>query len=110
MTVIVALGDRLTCGVGVGVRVPADETWVALLAAAAPGAELVRLAEPGARIHDLRLRQLPGAPRADLVTALAGLNDVARAGFAEAQLRADMHRIIGAADGPGRHRSRRPTP
>ena len=39
-------------------------------------------------------RQLPNAPAADVVTMLAGLNDIARAGFDAAQVREDMHRVL----------------
>lgn len=82
MTAVVALGDSFTCGEGVGVRVDPDATWTALLAAALPDGRLLRLAEPGAGVADVRLRQLPGLPeRADVATLLVGLNDVARAGF-----------------------------
>ncbi len=94
MSVIVALGDSLTCGLGVGVRVRPEETWVGLLTAAAPGGRLVQLAEPGARIRDVYLRQLPSVPAADVITMLAGLNDIARAGFDAVQLREDMHRLL----------------
>jgi lysophospholipase L1-like esterase len=94
MTVIVSLGDSLTCGMGVGVHVPPDQTWIGLLAAGAPENRLVQLAEPGARIRDVRIRQLPSVPTADVVTMLAGLNDIARGGFDAAQLREDMHRIV----------------
>lgn len=82
MTSVVALGDSFTCGEGVGVRVDPEATWTALLAAALPDGRLLRLAEPGAGVADVRLRQLPGLPeRADVATLLVGLNDVARAGF-----------------------------
>lgn len=90
MTVVVALGDSLTCGEGVGVQVAPEATWPALLAAAAPGGRLVRLAEPGARVRDVRDHQLPQAKRPDIVTLLAGLNDIARSGFDAAKLRDDL--------------------
>ncbi len=82
MTVVAALGDSFTCGEGVGVRVDPSSTWVALLAEALPGARLLRLAAPGARLADVRTRQLPLLPRrVDVATLLVGLNDVARSGF-----------------------------
>lgn len=90
MTRVVALGDSFSCGEGVGVRVEAHRTWVARLARRLPGGTLTSLAEPGARFADIRVRQLPAAPAADLVTVLAGLNDVARSGFDASKVRADL--------------------
>lgn len=82
MTLVAALGDSFTCGEGVGVRVDPDATWVALLARALPGGRLVRLAEPGARVADVALGQVPLLPaRVQLATLVVGLNDVARSGF-----------------------------
>ena len=101
MSVIVALGDSLTCGRGVGVQVRTEETWVSLIAAGAPGGRLVQLAEPGARIRDVCVRQLPRVPAADVVTMLAGLNDIARAGFDAAQLREDMLTLLRQLTGRG---------
>lgn len=91
MTVVVALGDSFTCGQGVGVRVEADHTWVALLAGALPAGRLVRLAMPGARVADVRAHQVPRLPdHAEVATLLVGLNDVARSGFDAAAVRADL--------------------
>lgn len=83
MTVLVALGDSTSCGQGVGLGVPAAATWPARLARLLPGTRLVSLAQPGARVRDLREHQLPVADGlgADLATVLVGLNDVARPGL-----------------------------
>jgi lysophospholipase L1-like esterase len=101
MTTVVALGDSLTCGEGVGVQVPPEATWVALLAAAAPQGRLVRLAEPGARVRDVRIRQLPQVPDGTIVTLIAGLNDVARSGFDATGLRADLLWTLGCLTSHG---------
>lgn len=98
MTVVVALGDSLSCGEGVGLRIEPARTWVGLLAAALPGARLVRLAVAGARVGDVRAQQLPLLPEAaDLATVLAGLNDVGRAGFDPAAVAADLRAVVAAA-------------
>ncbi|MGY1747758.1 GDSL-type esterase/lipase family protein [Modestobacter sp. SYSU DS0511] len=82
MTLVAALGDSLSCGEGVGLRIEAERTWVGLVSAALPGARLVPLATAGARVADVRDRQLPRVPgELDLATVLVGLNDVARSGF-----------------------------
>jgi len=97
MTVVAALGDSLTCGEGVGVRVVPTITWVGLLAGALPNGRLVRLARAGARARDVRLRQLPELPdQVDVVTLLVGLNGVARAGFDAAAVRADLLAVVAA--------------
>lgn len=77
---VVALGDSLSCGQGVGVHVPPASTWPALLAAGLSGGELVSLARSGARAHDLLREQLAPAMQArpHLATLLVGLNDVLR--------------------------------
>jgi lysophospholipase L1-like esterase len=94
MTTLVALGDSLSCGEGVGVRVPLPLTWTALLAAALPTTTHLPLARPGARIADVRERQLPLASQGRLVTLLAGLNDVARPGFRAAAVRDHLLRTV----------------
>lgn len=97
MTVVAALGDSFTCGEGVGVRLEPAATWVSLLAAALPDGRLVRLAEPGARLADVRVRQLPQVPdRVDVATVLVGLNDVGRSGFDAATAAADLVAVVRA--------------
>jgi len=95
MTVVAALGDSLICGEGVGVRIDPTMTWAGLVAGALPNGRLVRLASAGARARDVRLHQLPELPdQIDLVTLLVGLNDVARAGFDPAAVRADLLAVV----------------
>lgn len=87
MTSIAALGDSISCGEGVGLRLPVAQTWPARLSAAAH-TELLPLAQPGARLEDVWRDQLPGAldAGADVITLLIGLNDLSRGGF-------DRHRF-----------------
>lgn len=90
MTNLVSLGDSFSCGEGVGVRVPFELTWTALLAAALPGASLSSFAAPGARIRDVRHEQVPQVASATIATVLVGLNDVARSGFDAATMHRDL--------------------
>ncbi|MGY1856945.1 SGNH/GDSL hydrolase family protein [Modestobacter sp. SYSU DS0290] len=97
MTLLAALGDSLSCGEGVGLRIEPECTWVGLVCAALPGARLVPLATAGARVADVRDRQLPRVPgELDLATVLVGLNDVARAGFDPAAVRAGLLDVVTA--------------
>jgi lysophospholipase L1-like esterase len=102
VTRLVALGDSFSCGEGVGVRVPHDKTWTALLAAALPGASFSTYAAPGARIRDVRHQQLPQVTSATVATVLVGLNDVARSGFDAATVHRDLVSVVeqlgGSAD------------
>jgi lysophospholipase L1-like esterase len=68
-----------------------------------PDGRLVRLAEPGARVRDVRAHQLPLVVDADIVTVLAGLNDIARAGFDAQTLRADLMAIVDELTAAGAH-------
>lgn len=96
MTRIVALGDSTSCGEGVGLGVPSCATWPARLAAATPGGELLPLAQPGARLRDVRIGQLPAAreTRADVCTLLIGLNDISRSGFAAPAFRHELVEVV----------------
>jgi len=100
---IVALGDSTSCGQGVGLRVPSGSTWPARLAAAVPGAELVPLAAPGARLRDVWTAQLPAALSSDaqLVTLLIGLNDLSRSGFDPGAFRRELAEVVAAVRGTG---------
>lgn len=100
---IVALGDSTSCGEGVGLSIPSGCTWPSRLTAATPGAELVPLAVAGSRLRDVRDVQLPQAlrSRADIVTLLIGLNDVARAGFDRHDFRRALEDVVGAVRATG---------
>lgn len=91
---VVALGDSISCGEGVGVRVPLAATWPALLTARLPGAELTPLARPGAKTRDLVLEQLTPAigARPQLATLLVGLNDVLRSSSCEVE--DDLEQVV----------------
>lgn len=95
-TRVVALGDSTSCGEGVGLRVPAQRTWPALLAAAVDGGALVPLAVAGSRVRDVRRHQLPAAraARPAVATLLVGLNDVSRGGFDARAVRADLRAVV----------------
>lgn len=102
---LATLGDSVSCGEGVGLRVPLERTWVGLLAAAMPGTEHLALAAPGARTHEVRRDQLPTAvlARPELATVATGLNDVTRAGFDAAQTYADLRHCVSRLLDTGAH-------
>jgi lysophospholipase L1-like esterase len=101
--VLLALGDSISCGEGVGVQLERGETWVGRLAAAL-GYELDLQARPGARVGDVRREQLVAAQGSDagLVTVLVGLNDVIRGGFDAAAVQADLAALATELRAPGR--------
>ncbi|GAC1444846.1 MAG: SGNH/GDSL hydrolase family protein [Mycobacteriales bacterium] len=92
---LVALGDSFSCGEGVGVRTRPDRTWSARLATAI-GADYHALAVAGARVRDVRARQLPVAiaSGAGYASLLVGLNDVIRADFRPAQVDEDVRFVV----------------
>jgi len=94
---LVALGDSLSCGVGVGLTLPIERTWVGRLARAV-GLELDVLAAPGRASGEVRREQLPRATAtpAGLATVLIGLNDVVRADFAPEATAAHVDALIAA--------------
>lgn len=95
---VVALGDSISCGEGVGLTVDPALTWPARLARALPGGDLLSLAVAGARVRDVRDRQLAVAARArpHLATLLIGVNDVSRGGFCPDDVRADLLAVVRA--------------
>jgi lysophospholipase L1-like esterase len=105
MTAVSVLGDSLTCGRGVGVRVPERQTWPALVAQSTPGIEVRSLAAPGARIADVRRLQLPWIPveraKGGVVILIAGLNDVCRAGFDRAGIHRELSLTVATAEARG---------
>jgi lysophospholipase L1-like esterase len=93
MTVLAALGDSLSCGEGVGLRVPVSQTWTALVADSLPAGRLVLHATPGARVRDVLQRQAP-AVDCQLATLLIGLNDIARGGFDASRFHRDLQAVV----------------
>jgi lysophospholipase L1-like esterase len=92
-TVLATLGDSVTCGEGVGLRIPAEQTWPWLLAEAT-GLSPHSLATAGATIRDVRQTQLPETPRCAVAGVLIGLNDVCRGGFDQSRFQAEMTAIV----------------
>ena len=88
---MVALGDSISCGEGVGVAVHLAHTWVGVLAHMLD-ADLELLARRGARTSDVRAAQLPAAIASEptLATVLMGLNDVSRTGWDADRVRDDI--------------------
>ncbi|HEX3898340.1 MAG TPA: GDSL-type esterase/lipase family protein [Mycobacteriales bacterium] len=91
--VLAALGDSVTCGEGVGLRVPAGQTWPSLLGAAT-GLTPQSLAVAGATVADVREKQLPKLPRCDVAGVLIGLNDVCRGSFDESRFEAEIATVL----------------
>jgi lysophospholipase L1-like esterase len=98
---LIALGDSFSCGEGVGIRVPSEQTWVGLLTATL-GADLICTAQPGATVGSVRREQLPVAVASDVLvaTVLVGLNDVSRGGFAAESFEDDLRAVVAALPGP----------
>lgn len=92
---LAALGDSVTCGEGVGLRIPFERTWPWLLAEAT-GLSPYSLAVAGATMRDVREKQLPLVPRCSVAGVLIGLNDVCRGAFDRDRLEIEMTAI---ADG-----------
>lgn len=105
MTNVSVLGDSLTCGRGVGVRVPTEQTWPQLLARWTPGVEVRSWAAPGARIADVRQQQLPWIPakkaKGGVVVLVAGLNDICRAGFERTRIHRELSLTISSVQERG---------
>jgi lysophospholipase L1-like esterase len=98
MTVLVALGDSIT--VGMGDPVPGTRAWrgwAALLAEGfGPDAHFHNLAEIGAQSHTLAARQLPTALelRPTLAAVIVGVNDTLRGSFQIARTGATLSSSI----------------
>jgi lysophospholipase L1-like esterase len=91
--ILAALGDSVTCGEGVGLRIPFEKTWPSLLAEAT-GLTPHSLAVAGAQVRDVREKQLPQMPRCTVAGVLIGLNDVCRGGFDQAGFEAEMTAVV----------------
>ena len=101
---LLALGDSIACGEGVGTLVPPGDTWVGVLANALD-AELNLLARRGFRTREVRSVQLPLAVSqpALLATVVTGLNDVVNGQFDSTAVREELLYIVSslrAADTP----------
>jgi lysophospholipase L1-like esterase len=92
-TVLATLGDSVTCGEGVGLRIPPEQTWPWLLGTAT-GLTPHSLAVAGATIGDLREKQLPQLPRCAVAGVLIGLNDVCRGSFDESRFEAELAAVL----------------
>jgi lysophospholipase L1-like esterase len=90
---MVALGDSTTCGIGDPLPDGRWRGFVPLLAGSlGAGAGCTNLAVSGARVADVRNRQLPRAVRRrpHLATLIVGVNDTMRSDFDVAGIRADL--------------------
>ena len=96
MSTLVAVGDSFSCGVGVGVTVAPQRTWVGLLGAAL-GMDVDLRAAPGRSTAEVLHEQVcdvtarPGA----VASVLVGLNDVLRSGFEPATTGRDLDAVVG---------------
>jgi lysophospholipase L1-like esterase len=92
---MIALGDSFSCGIGVGVVVPGDQTWVGLLGAALE-LDIELLATPGLASVEVLHDQVPVATHrpATLATLLVGLNDIVRAAFDADDTRTHVEAIV----------------
>ncbi|WP_253841076.1 SGNH/GDSL hydrolase family protein [Actinokineospora globicatena] len=92
---LAVLGDSTT--VGIGDPLPGGG-WrgVGVLLAAALGAEVHNASAPGARIGDVRAKQLPLALAAEPEAAvvIAGMNDTLRSDFDPVAMRADLAHVV----------------
>lgn len=98
---LVALGDSTTVGIGDPRPGGGWRGFGPLLAEALGGPGEVRLANlssSGARVHDVRQRQLAPAVAlaADAVVLVAGMNDTMRADFDPARMYADLDSVFSA--------------
>jgi lysophospholipase L1-like esterase len=94
-SVVVAIGDSFSCGVGVGVSVPPEQTWVGLLCAALD-MRVDLLASPGLASAEVLRDQVPCAvarPGA-VATVFVGLNDVIRSSFDAESTGHNLTRIV----------------
>ncbi len=93
---LVALGDSFSCGVGVGVVVAPERTWVGLLGAAL-GMHIDLLASPGLASAEVAHAQLSRAldRPGTVATVFVGLNDVVRSAFDPDATHAHIATIVG---------------
>ena len=94
---VASLGDSLSCGEGVGLRVPAAATWPARLTSCVRGGRLLPLAAPGSRVRDVLATQVQRAVTSEphVVTLLIGLNDLSRSGFSPRTFAVELRAVLG---------------
>jgi lysophospholipase L1-like esterase len=111
-SITVELGDGISMGAkgsgGAAVGVNAARGWAAALAPClgapgTPSAAFTNLATTGARVRDVRARQLPAALacRPHVASVLAGMNDVIRGDFDEGGITADLAETVHALRATG---------
>ena len=108
MTTFTALGDSITLGIGdpvPGVRPGCRRWrgWAELLASCLPEPDLRMLAVSGARVADVRYRQLPLALAASprLASVIVGINDMLRPDFDPGQFADAIEEILVSLRGQG---------
>jgi lysophospholipase L1-like esterase len=101
---LVTLGDSTAAGLGDPMPGGGWRGFPVLLAEAL-GARLVNPAVTGARVADVRRKQLPVALRAapDAAVVFVGMNDTLRSDFDPVRLRADLAATVGALRAAGAH-------
>nr|BFE79057.1 SGNH/GDSL hydrolase family protein [Planobispora longispora] len=105
----VALGDSQTEGLGDGDDISGHRGWADRLAErlahADPGLLYANLAVRGREAAQIRDEQLPVALelRPDLVTVMAGMNDLIRPGFDAAKVTAALEEMFAALTATGAH-------
>jgi lysophospholipase L1-like esterase len=105
----VALGDSQTEGLGDGDDVVGHRGWADRfaehLARANPGLLYANLAVRGRVAAQIRAEQVPAALelKPDLVTVMAGMNDIIRPGFDAANVAGDLEAMYAALTSSGAH-------
>ncbi len=96
VSTLAVLGDSI--GVGVGDPAPGGgwRGFAPLLAGAIGEVDLVNVSTSGARLADVRGRQLPAAvaARPDAAVVVAGMNDTLRSDFDTTRLRTDLDTVV----------------
>jgi lysophospholipase L1-like esterase len=103
---LVALGDSTTVGIGDPLPRRRWRGFGPLLAAALGEPGQVRFANlsfPGARMRDVRVRQLPEALRSrpDAAVLVVGMNDTLRSDFDLVKMHDDLDRVVGSLTARG---------
>ena len=96
VSTLAVLGDSIGVGVGDPAIGGGWRGFAPLLARAIGNIDLVNVSINGARIADLRRRQLPRVVgvRPDAAVVVAGMNDTLRSDFDTIRLRADLDQVV----------------